>query len=1122
MLSSEQALNELLMRKEEEWRVLQAQRSQLQETALQDAQRQLEEARGKCRRLQEDFVYNLQVLEERDQELERYDAVFARARAQEEARQAEVSELKIEMAKLKQELAREARRVEELQEQLRLRSQEHRLELDRLHSDKNGEIDHQREQYENLKWRLERKLKEVDGELALQRQELLLEFESKMQKREHEFRLQADSMSSTVLAHELKVKLLSKELEALKAAGAQTAECLQRAETANAELEQKLQGCAWELRDLEAVKDARIKDLEDTLHSAQLARKKEEETFNRKHEELDRLARERDAALVAVKGAHVEQLRASEARLQELRAHCESLGGQLRASMEGGRYAFKARRVRCCAGHGWQALWALGSCSRPCPALPLAHWRCEVRWTMAVSSHVEPLISAGQKLVLCSGPLGPASTCGSVGAPRSPAPRGASRSPRLTQFLLLRLRDEAAALKAGWDAQVAQMSREAVSRDLQAQVLRDEEVKLKARLARAQQDVDRYKQQLSQAVERERSLERDQVQLGLDWQRRCDDIERDQIQKSEALIRGLTEARDQVAAKLQETEQALREQEVVLWAVTLERDQATQELQALGPLPGPEPQTPLPQRREVSKDFPSREIQQLQEQNTSLRNAVAQMRREMEMLSEQMPPPAQLTRNTWDGEPPNPHPDPSSAGDTAPPHYVLALETEMQALKHKLQGLEAQREGAQEPPRTGHASPQPGAHCSAEAAGSPAVAAFEAGARLRLGGTGDPVYAGQVSPLVLRKLGDRVHLLTLLVTKLKKKVQQQPLELDTVQRELPRVVDQVHLEVLELQKQVAELQKPLGTARPEGGEPSHRKSLQKEGLTDGTPVGTEDHDHFSRHRQWGTQRPQPSSVPHLQRKLKEASRKILSLHLQREQLIEMGNRLRAELGRPGGRPPGHSQLPSPETQDPEDTPTEPRGPLGRLQPHPEAQDLELPVTEWVPGQGRRSQPHSAPPAGKNPAPRGSKSGPLVGPTQRQHRTPAVTCRATHQKENRAPEPPRANAAPEENGHKSLAPSSLASPSLQDTWRLLDLGSSPSGLPSQDECTAESPAPRAARCHQEADRSPVRMRFQETLAIEGMKMAAQSRARPSSSFSSRPARPKSFQPPSWTRNYNVKD
>lgn len=47
-------------------------------------------------------------------------------------------------------------------------------------------------------------------------------------------------------------------------------------------------------------------------------------------------------------------------------------------------------------------------------------------------------------------------------------------------------------------------------------------------------------------MEREQSLERDQVQLGLDWQRRCDDVERDQIQRSEALIQGLTKARDQV------------------------------------------------------------------------------------------------------------------------------------------------------------------------------------------------------------------------------------------------------------------------------------------------------------------------------------------------------------------------------------------------------------------------------------------------------------------------------------------------------------------------------------------------------------------------------------------------
>lgn len=122
---SEQALDALLARKEEEWRALQSHRAQLQEAALREAQARL-------RRLQEDFVYNLQVLEERDRELERYDTAFAQARGLEEARQAEASELRIEAAKLRQALAREAQRLEDLQQRYRQKLQEHRLELERV------------------------------------------------------------------------------------------------------------------------------------------------------------------------------------------------------------------------------------------------------------------------------------------------------------------------------------------------------------------------------------------------------------------------------------------------------------------------------------------------------------------------------------------------------------------------------------------------------------------------------------------------------------------------------------------------------------------------------------------------------------------------------------------------------------------------------------------------------------------------------------------------------------------------------------------------------------------------------------------------------------------------------
>uniref|UniRef100_A0A8C0I5U1 Coiled-coil domain containing 57 n=1 Tax=Balaenoptera musculus TaxID=9771 RepID=A0A8C0I5U1_BALMU len=985
---TEQALNALLARKEEEWRALQAQHSQMQEAALQDAQRQLEEAQGKLRRLREDFVYNLQVLEERDRELERYDAAFAQARGLEEARQAEVSELKIEVAKLRQALAGEARRVEDLQQQSQQRLQEHRLELERVHSDRNGELDQQREQYGNLKWKLERRLEELDSELALQRQELLQEFESEMQKREHAFRLQADSMSNVVLAHELKIKLLNKELVALREAGVKAAESLQSAEAVNAELEDRLQRRDWELRDLAAVKDARIKDLEGKLHSVQLTRKKEEETFRRKHEELDRLARERDTVLMAVKSAHAEQLQAVEARALELQGHCDNLEVQLRR----------------------------------------AEWR-QADTTKEKDAAID------------------------------------------------KLREDASALKSRWDAQIAQLSKEMVSKDLQVQSLQEEEVKLKAQLARCQQDIGRYKQQLSLAVEREQSLERDKVQLELAWQRRCEGVEREQYQRAEDLIQGLTAARDQVAAKLQETERVLCGQEVVLKAVTRERDQAVQALGTRGLHPEEEAQMLLRhQEEETSKSFPSTVIQQLQEQNTSLRNVIAQMRKEMETLSDQILPSAQLGGKTSQTN----QPDPKAAADSAVPDYVLALEAEMRTLKHKFKTLEEQLEDVLDPSKTTSscAGVQPSVLASTDTTGQ-AVGSSQGGAV--------PVD-GPSTGLALRRLGDRAHLLSFLVAQLRQKVLREPLDMDTIQRELPHELDQVHLEVLQLRKQVAEIEKHLRSARKEGRDASGRQqphasdteAVGEEGPTHGGPAGTEDQE---------AQPPQALSVPRLQRKLKEAARKILRLRLEKEQLLELGNRLRAELGHlTGGCPPP------------------PRPSIGI----PRVSCLNVQSTSSGPvhclitpgGQGERVA---------------FKDNSLFCLSQRQHRISTVTCRSAPQKENQSPKPRLAQEFQEENGHHTQRSSSPASSSLQDTWKLLDLGSSPSGLASQDDSTQHLQQPTASNTPREAP-----WRHGAAFAVEGMKMKAQARGKPARHPRAHPAKPKGCQRPPKIRNYNSKD
>ncbi|KYO20464.1 coiled-coil domain-containing protein 57 isoform B [Alligator mississippiensis] len=680
MLHMEKDLNELLVWKEQEWKELQARQLHFQKTMLQDSRKQLQEIQKKFNRLKEDFTYNLKVLDERDRELEHYDAMFAHLKTREHTKEAE---------KLK----------------------EHRLELEQLQSSKNNDIHQHREEYVKLKQQLENKLQEVEGELVLQKQELLAEFDAEMKKRELEFQQQEDEMSNLVLSHKLKVNLLSRELEALKDAGMKAAESLQMAERTNLRLEKELKCKDWEFKDLAAVKDARIKELEGKLHSMNLMWKKEEETFRRKHEVLDRFAKEKEAVLASVKEAHAEQVQKWENHIRELQISHENLETELRRSQ-----------------------WSQADCLREKDAF------------------------------------------------------------------IEKLQEELVTVKTRWDSHLSQVSKETVSKDLQVQSLCEEDVKLRAQLARFQQDIDRYKQQLSLAAEREQILEQARVQAELDWQRRCENAERNHYQKSEDLIQKLSTARDQVTAKLQKTEHRLHEMETVLSAVTLERDQAVQALRKHDVTPEEQKQLFLYDDKGVlEKDFPSTVIQKLQQQNTNLRTAVAEMRKEMEILSDQIPSSSmkEKTQCTQQTET-----DVEAASVTFTPDYTQSLEEEIRKLKQKCWAMEEKLEKTQ-------------SYSFREA--------------------NDDVFTGAA----LKRLEARV----------------------------------AHLG---------------SVATPHTKKGSVIKGLQED---------IEDFRHFSGKGSGdGPQHGAGCSVQVIQSKLKEAVRKISSLSQEKHQLIEMGNRLRAELG----------------------------------------------------------------------------------------------------------------------------------------------------------------------------------------------------------------------------------
>ncbi|CAK6981214.1 LOW QUALITY PROTEIN: coiled-coil domain-containing protein 57 [Scomber scombrus] len=140
--------------------------------------------------------------------------------------------------------------------------------------------------------------------------------------------------------------------------------------------------------------------------------------------------------------------------------------------------------------------------------------------------------------------------------------------------IIQRLRTEVETTRTGWAKYINQASSEMVTKDTELIILQEREAKLRTELDRSREEMERYKQQLSIGLKRERALEQLQVQMDLEWQRRCEELKSAQYLANEQLIQDLTQARDQAKAELNEKEQVLQDLTVSLQSAKKERDQA--------------------------------------------------------------------------------------------------------------------------------------------------------------------------------------------------------------------------------------------------------------------------------------------------------------------------------------------------------------------------------------------------------------------------------------------------------------------------------------------------------------------------------------------------------------------
>ncbi|CAG5122365.1 unnamed protein product [Candidula unifasciata] len=456
----------LAEQKEKEWRGILESRIEALEKECKEKDSLLLSERAKFQELKEHFKYNLKLLEERDQELEKYDISHSELRTSLNVKIAEISELKIHLDDLKNVIKREEKIREELQANYQKRLKDKQAEVNTYKSHKDGELQEERKEYEEFRRNLQLQLLNVQNELDTQKSELTIQFENELKKREHEFRVQFDELRTKALEFELKAKLVEKELELTRESNDKTVAAAEEAETMQRKLEKLVKQKEWELADVTAVKDSQLAELQNKLASCESAMRKMQEDFQRKYTELDKLARDKESVLERARNGYLEKEQALQTVIQELQSKLED--AQIRDKG---------------------------------------------------SSH------------------------------------------------------ELTDVKEKWDRHVAKISREHVARDLELSTALEENRRLRLELDQRKDDLQRYKNELKAAAEREEKLDKAKTQTELDWQRRCEDLERQQYDRSEDLIKKLITARNEAQALVKERERELHHKILLLKSLHRERDQ---------------------------------------------------------------------------------------------------------------------------------------------------------------------------------------------------------------------------------------------------------------------------------------------------------------------------------------------------------------------------------------------------------------------------------------------------------------------------------------------------------------------------------------------------------------------
>ncbi|CAM9322289.1 unnamed protein product [Chrysoparadoxa australica] len=308
--------NELVEEKERELHQITMFRVQALEKALASKEEQLVEGREKFNKLRDDFKYNLQLFEDRDAELARFEATLEGLKDCLRIKEHEVSELRKQLdTEVTRQQTLEAREAEQAA-YWRVRAKDLADELESLKWSHEDEVRRMRDTSEAMRQQLSKQLREAEEEVASQRKDLgstfddvLRQREAEAQRRQEEMEVQLSNMGAQAAEEKRNAEALEKECSRL-------AEDLAAARKDKSEAQTALRAAKWEAGD---VNQLIRNELEEVAKQRDLALQDNEEmsaSYEEKLQELVSSLQAVEAAFVQQKARHEEQVKRDEASYQ--------------------------------------------------------------------------------------------------------------------------------------------------------------------------------------------------------------------------------------------------------------------------------------------------------------------------------------------------------------------------------------------------------------------------------------------------------------------------------------------------------------------------------------------------------------------------------------------------------------------------------------------------------------------------------------------------------------------------------------------------------------------------------------------------------------------------------------